>query len=457
MQGIVIAGTRSGAGKTTVSTALMAALDRRGLRVQAFKVGPDYIDPGYHACVTGRVSHNLDGWMLSREESRTIFSRYASDADVAVVEGVMGLYDGFDGLSEAGSTAQMAKWLNLPVLLCVDAKAMARSLAAEALGFHRFDPDLTWAGLLANRTGGTRHIDYLRQAMTAVPEVPFRGGLIRTESIGIPERHLGLLTADENPLSGERMSELADWLEAGLDLDSLLNDLPVLQPCPPLPSDSGKAAPSVRIGVARDKAFCFYYQENLRRLEEAGAELVCFSPVLDKHVPPNLDGLYLGGGYPELFAAELEGNRTMLADIRRFGLSGRPIYAECGGFMYLGRKIEDADGRAWQMADLFPVDFRMLKKPHFLGYREITQIQDSPLGPPGMVARGHEFHYSEIARMDETRQIYTGTDRVGQASTAESFLAGNVLGSYVHLHFGSNPDIARWFVATCLTSKEQSS
>ena len=262
----------------------------------------------------------------------------------------------------------MAKWLGAPVLLCVDAKAMARSLAAEALGFHRFDPDLTWAGLLANRTGGRGISTFLRQAMTAVPRSSFSR---RTDPGGV-NRHSGAPTWDclrrtKIPFPGKGCPSWPIGWEAGLNLDSLLKDLPAMNPCLPPSPDSGKAASSVRIGVARDQAFCFYYQENLRRLEEAGSELVCFSPVRNEQLPPDLDGLYLGGGYPELFAAELEGNRTMTADIRRFGLAGRPIYAECGGFMYLGRKIEDANGQAWSMAGLFPMDFRMLKKPRFSG------------------------------------------------------------------------------------------
>lgn len=452
MKGIVIGGTHSGAGKTTISLALMAALRHRGLRVQAFKVGPDFIDPGHHARVTGRPSHNLDGWMLERKENIRIFNRYASAADVVVVEGVMGLYDGYDGAGEAGSTAQMAKWLGLPVLLCVDARSMARSMGAVALGFARFDPEIQWAGLLANRVGSERHLMFLDQAMTMVPDMDFLGGLSRNLSITMPERHLGLVTAEEHPLSDDDVTVLSDWLESGLDVGRLLAGLPeITLSAGPSPSPAGPE-PLVRLGVARDEAFCFYYQENLRRLQAAGAEIVFFSPIRDTALPDNLDGLYFGGGYPEMFGRELSENISLREAVARFGRSGRPIYGECGGFMYLGRELEDTQGKKWAMTGLLPVHFSMLPRLRSLGYRRITMNSATVLGPAGATARGHEFHYSEMTRYENMPQVYNSVDKENRRQEGRGFVKNNILGSYVHLHFGSNPDLATHFINHCLTT-----
>ena len=394
-RGLVIAGTQSGVGKTTVTLGLIAALRRRGLAVQPFKVGPDFIDPGHHTRAAGRVSRNLDGWMLSRDDNLALFRRHAGQAQVAVVEGVMGLFDGYDGLSEAGSTAQMAKWLGLPVLLVVDARAMARSAAALVHGFASFDPDLTLAGVVFNRIGGAAHLHYLEQALSQLAGVKCLGGLPREAHLTIPERHLGLTTAEDHPLEEEHLEHLADFLEDHLDLDGLLASLPVLAISPEAPPPP--VAPTVRLGVARDRAFCFYYPENLELLARFGAELVPFSPLTAPQLPENLHGLYLGGGYPELFAAQLAANEGLKRDLREQAAAGLPVYAECGGLMYLSQEIQDLEGRHYPMAGVLPLKVRMLKRFRALGYREITLTAAGLLGPAGTRARGHEFHYSEIA------------------------------------------------------------
>ncbi len=458
MRAVVVAADRSGSGKTTVSLALMAALTRRGLTVQPFKVGPDFIDPGHHALACGRESHNLDGWMLSREENAAIFNRYAAGADLAVIEGVMGLYDGFDPAAEDGSTAQMAKHLGAPVVLVVGAEAMARSVAALARGFVGFDDALQWVGLAANRVGGPGHARILAEAMAAVPELPFLGGLVRDEALAMPERHLGLVTAVEGGLAGEDLARLADWLEAGLDLDRLLTALPEVEPAGGEADPASRdGRPPVRLGVARDEAFCFYYPENLRRLEAAGAELVFFSPLADQTLPAGLDGLYLGGGYPELFAKKLSNNSQLRRQIYEFGRSGRPIYAECGGMMFLGRELVDLTGRSWPMAGLLPLSARMSGRLKSLGYREVTLAEDSILGPAGTVARGHEFHYSEPTAFDGDGEAGDGAYRVvgrkGPSPETKGYRRWNVLASYVHLHFGSNPGLAENFIAACWRAK----
>lgn len=446
-QGVVIAGPHSGVGKTTVSLALIAAARGRGLRVQPFKVGPDFIDPGHLAMAAGRACHNLDGWMLSREANLEIFRRQAHGADLVVVEGVMGLFDGYDGQSEAGSTAQMAKWLKLPVVLVVDARSLARSAAALVHGFATFDPGLSLAGVIFNRVGSSTHAAYLRQALEAAGEVPFLGGLLRNPDIALPERHLGLITAEDHPLDAVQLAHLAHWLEEQLNLDQFLADLPFLHleeepESLPLP-------PEVRLGVARDQAFCFYYAENLAWLRRFGAEIVCFSPLRDR-VLPEVQGLYLGGGYPELYARQLSANQAMLTALREKAAAGIPIYAECGGLMYLSRVLWDQKGECFPLAGILPFEVRMLGRRKALGYREVTFSADTILGPAGTTVRGHEFHYSEIVAGKETvPSAYALAPRLGQAEKQEGYSLGNILASYVHLHFGSNPEVARHFVASC--------
>jgi cobyrinic acid a,c-diamide synthase len=372
---------------------------------------------------------------------------------VAVVEGVMGLYDGFDPVKEDGSSAQMAKWLGLPVLLCVDARAMARSLAALAQGFARFDPGLTWAGLLANNVGSAGHAALLKEVMSVVPELPFLGGLPRRPDLGLSERHLGLITAQDGGHDPARLYALADWLEANLNLDALLASLPEVTLPPPPPEPTPPPGTPVRLGVARDQAFCFYYPENLRRLEAAGAELVLFSPLSDRQLPPDLHGLYLGGGYPELHAEALAANQGLSRQIAQLGRQGLPIYAECGGMMYLGRDVVDLEGRRWLMAGLLPLSFAMLPRLRSLGYREVVFQKDTPLGAVGSKARGHEFHYSEInghhpdPALDDS--VYQASGRRGPQDDCRGYLRCNVLASYIHLHFGSNPALAPSLVDCC--------
>ncbi|MBN1106745.1 MAG: cobyrinate a,c-diamide synthase [Deltaproteobacteria bacterium] len=449
MPALCIAGTHSDCGKTTVSLGIMAALVRRGLKVQAFKIGPDFIDPGHHRRITGRDSHNLDSWVMDRGRNRQILSRNLLDADVAVLEGVMGLFDGFSGRNETGSTALMAKWLDLPVVLVVDARSMARSAAAVALGYARFDRELSLRGVLFNRVASGVHAEMLREAMESVSGLPpVFGCLPRDQGLEMPSRHLGLVTDEDFTLNEERRDRLGRWIEGNLDLDRLLSSLGGVE-ITPVPAVS-RGLPRIRIGIARDEAFCFYYPENLRLLEDAGAELVAFSPLHAKELPGGLRGIILGGGYPELHCKALSENREMLSSLRTFAMDGGPVYAECGGFMYLMEKIADLEGRAYPMVGLFPMTARMESRLHSLGYREIITVKESLLGPPGTRVRGHEFHFSRIE--DPTRgieRIYSMLNRMGPSQGEEGFLLHRVLGSYVHLHWGSNPEVARQFVDYC--------
>ena len=437
---LVIGGTHSGVGKTTITTALIAALTRRGLRVQPFKVGPDFIDPGFHQCAGGRVSRNLDGWMLSRETNAGIFCRACADADLAIIEGVMGLFDGRSATSDGGSTAEMAKWLAAPVLLVADASATARSAAAVVRGFEDFDPALNVAGVLFNRIGGERHAAMLREAVEMYCRAIPAGSLPTDQGIALPSRHLGLRLAAET-LTSETLDRLVEWVERHIDLDRLITlaranvaavDAPSLSP-----AGEGR---KVRIAVARDEAFCFYYQDNLDLLERSGAELVFFSPIRDAALPPDVSGIYLGGGYPELHAEALSANCTMRAAFREFVGAGTPVYAECGGFMYLTEAIAEPDGRSWPMAGIFPTTARMRTRLARLGYVEVETAD-------GEHARGHQFRYSEIDPMPpHVSRLYE-----------EGYQMGSAVGSYVHLHFLSCPDFARRFVDQCSAWREKES
>jgi cobyrinic acid a,c-diamide synthase len=448
---LVITGPATGVGKTMVTLGVMAALRRRGLTVQGFKVGPDFIDPAFHALVTGRPSYTLDGWMCGRDAVRATVARHTADADVAVIEGMMGCFDGVDGVSETGSTAEIAKWLDAPVVLVVDASASVRSAAAVVYGFERFDPNLDLAAVIVNKTGGAVHggwvLDAIRGRCRAVP----LGALARDAALTVPERHLGLVTAAEGPLSPERQATLADALEGAVDIGRLLGIAKVAPPAVrarPAETPRRTAPPRARIGVARDLGFQFYYEENLSRLREAGAELVFWSPETDAAVP-DVDGLYLGGGYPELRAKALAANTAVRLGVRTFVESGGPVYAECGGLMYLAEALEDDEGITHEMAGVLPAIVRMRPRRLSLGYTTVTTLVPSLLGPAGTVARGHEFHYSTIGDVPSSiARVCNVADTRGN-ERQEGYQVGNALISYVHLHFGSNPAVAPALVDAC--------
>jgi cobyrinic acid a,c-diamide synthase len=438
---IVVAGTHSGVGKTTVATGIMAAFRRRGLRVQGFKVGPDFIDPTFHHAATGRPSHNLDGWMLSREANLDVFARAIDDADVAIIEGVMGLFDGKSTPSLSGTTAEMAIWLDAAVILVLDAAAMAGSAAAIVHGFDTLVPEFRLSAVVCNKVASEKHYGYLRDAITARCRPALIGYLPRDANFSIPERHLGLHLAHE-ALTEDRLRQLAEWIESHLDLDRLLelSARPKLA-LTPLKEPAQKPK-HVRIGIARDAAFCFYYHDNLELLRTLGAELIDFSPIADRTLPPGLDGIYLGGGYPELHAEALSANESMRAAIVEFAANDAPVYAECGGFMYLTRAIVDAEGRSWPMGGIFPTSARMQKRLAKLGYIEVENCEAEGWLAPGECARGHEFRYSIIDPMPETIcRVYR--------DPGEGYRVRSVLGSYVHLHFLSCPNFAERFVRDC--------
>jgi cobyrinic acid a,c-diamide synthase len=446
-----VSGTASGVGKTTVTLAMMAGLRRRGLAVQPFKCGPDFLDTGHHTRVSGRVARNVDTWMLSEEANRTVLRNAARDADVIVAEGMMGLFDGKSGGTETGSSAEIAKLLQLPVVLVVDAAKSARSIAAVVLGFEMFDPELRIAGVILNRVAGERHYEMLHEAIASTCKTRILGWLPRDPAIAIPDRHLGLQSAAEQSANtqDDTVDRLAVLAEKYLDLDELLTlqcgmEMAAFEPSRSSFFLSGNA---LRVGVASDEAFSFYYEDNLDLLRERGVEIIRFSPLHDAALPHDLDALYFGGGYPELHAERLSGSYQMLKQVRAFAASGRPVYAECGGMIYLARTLSVSNGTAYPMASVLPISMQMTEKLVKFGYVTVELVEDCLLGPKGTVVRGHSFHYSRIAAQEQLETSYRVHYSMSGEEEFEGFRRGSVLASYIHLHFRANPVVAESFVA----------
>ncbi|HEX9531268.1 MAG TPA: cobyrinate a,c-diamide synthase [bacterium] len=449
---IVIAGTHSGAGKTTVTLGLLRALQRRGMVVQPFKVGPDFIDPEWQtAAVTaaeqpGRLARNLDAWLLPPATVVELFARDADGADVAVIEGMMGLYDGVDGRSEAGSTAEVAKLLRAPVVLVLDVAGSVRSAAAVALGFVSFDPEVTLAGVIANRVGGGRHEQWLHDALDTAG-VPLLGVLPWDDRLKLPERHLGLVPAAEHS-AREAIDALADAVEEHVDVAALVRTaglaLPLVVPGPQIfPPMS--VAQQVALGVARDEAFSFYYEDALDLLESRGARIVPFSPLHDHDLPP-VHGLYMGGGFPEIYARKLAENVRVREQVKEAVASGMPVYAECGGMMYLAQTLVDEAGREHPMVGALPLMTRMQPRLAALGYVTLTATTDSVLLRKGETVRGHEFHFSTTTPLGPVEFGLTSVGGRGLAEGKDGICTPNVFASYAHVHFASHPVMAERFV-----------
>ncbi|PKL64098.1 MAG: cobyrinic acid a,c-diamide synthase [Methanomicrobiales archaeon HGW-Methanomicrobiales-3] len=421
---IVIAGTHSGCGKTTIASGIMAALTARGIKVQPFKVGPDFIDPSHHTRICKRPSRNLDPFMMGEDGCLETFARATTGADIAVIEGVMGMYDGIDG-TDTCSTAHVARILKSPVILVCDVKGMSRSVHAIIQGFRTFDPSIHVAGVIFNKIGSPRHRKMIESAGT----IRSFGWIPRSEGIGLASRHLGLVMANES----DSLDASGRIIEEHGDPEGIIA---AAKSAPPLAFPSGPLSvkpPLVSIGVALDDAFCFYYQDNLDHLRDAGAELVFFSPLVD-HLP-EVDAIYLGGGYPELHLPALESSpctRELKIAVER----GLPVLAECGGLMYLGREIRAE--KTYRMAGLLPADTEMTKKIQGLGYVKGSIVADSSILPKGTIVTGHEFHYSRILadtdvrfalRLERGRGIDAGNDGI---------MAGTALGMYTHAYFSQS-------------------
>lgn len=447
---IVIAGTKSGVGKTSIATGLMAAFTQWGLKVQGFKVGPDYIDPGYHTVATGRPSRNLDTFLVPPERVVELFARAAEGCDIAVIEGVMGLYDG--RLEDGGSsTAAIAKLLKAPVLLVVDVTSLGQSAAAVVLGYSRLDPELKVVGVILNRVSSPRHLELVKRAVEEATGIPVVGWLPKGALPPFPSRHLGLVPPVEQAGIRETIERLGYIMARSLDLKQIFR---LGQQVPPLPSPPTNCFPGeplnprVTIGVALDKAFNFYYQDGLDYLKALGAELAPFSPLKDEKLPAGIAGLLIGGGFPEVFLPELSANRRMLREIRGLAAAGLPIFAECGGLMYLCRGLQDKEGRYWPLAGIVPGFCRMEGRLIGMGYRRARALRNTLFGKRGEMIHGHEFHYSSMRPLIASFPwAYAWKGRPGGK---EGFASSNVLASYLHIHFTGNPEIAKSFLRACL-------
>ncbi len=443
---IVIAGTHSGVGKTTVATGLMAALSACGYRVVPFKVGPDFIDPSYHALATGRPGRNLDAFLSGPELIAPLFAHGARGAEVAVIEGVMGLFDGKSGGGELASTAHVAKLLDAPVILVVDARAMARSAAALIHGYVTFDQSVRIAGVVLNRVGSSTHERMLREAIEPLG-VPVLGVLRRDATISTPDCHLGLVPVAERRAEARRsLGVMGEAVARACDLEEILRlarSAGSLHVEPWSPDALESEESPVRVAVAGGPAFSFVYEENMELLRGAGAETVPFDPTTDEDLPDATDAIYLGGGFPEAYAEALSENEPMKEKVRAFAGSGRPVIAECGGLLYLTREL---DGR--QMCSVLDIAARMTDRLT-LGYREARALTDSPLMESGKTLRGHEFHYSAVepGAVEDPAWEFTGRG-------LEGFVAGGVHASYLHTHWAATPEVARRLVRTAARCAE---
>ncbi|MFD2615655.1 cobyrinate a,c-diamide synthase [Paenibacillus gansuensis] len=445
---ILIAGTGSGAGKTTVTIGLMAAYQRLGYTVQGFKCGPDYIDPTYHSAVTGRSSRNLDSWMCQPHTVKEIFKNAIQDADVAIIEGVMGLFDGKSPQNNEGSSAEIALITETPVLLVVDCEGVARSAAAIVKGFQHFHPELQIAGVIANRVGGAGHYGLIKTAIEQECGIPALGYLERDGTLLMPERHLGLIPSIERGELAPFFQLLADTISNTFDLQGIenvmaVNPIEIQHLLFPGPSAKRK----VTIAVAKDEAFSFYYPENLELLEQYGAEIVYFSPLRGELVPDDIEGLYIGGGFPEEYAAALSQQEAVHESVRKAISSGVLTFGECGGFMYLTGEIIALNGERYPMAGVIPGRVRMQDKLSGFGYRYISGRDRNFLLGPADQAKGHEYHYSTFEPDGEWRPAYETKGFLDPQ--LEGYLSSNVVAGYTHIHFASHPELADRWVKAC--------
>ncbi|MDP4182255.1 MAG: cobyrinate a,c-diamide synthase [Bacillota bacterium] len=458
---ILIAGTNSGCGKTTVSLGLMAAFVKKGLTIQPYKVGPDYIDPMYHTFITGRDSRNLDSWMLTEERVRYLFAKNSVGSDMAVVEGVMGIFDGYGGNSLEGSSAHVSDIIKAPVVLVINGEGMSLSIAAIVKGFMEFDRRTNIKSVIINNIKSEAHYIMLKEIIEEKTGVKVAGYLAKNEEISLKSRHLGLVPSQEIKGLKEKLHRLAENISKTVDLELLqklakdaeeINIEDYTHPA----SWAWVRETKPRIGVARDKAFNFYYKDNLDLLEMIGAELVYFSPIADKELPKDIDGLYIGGGYPEVWAEELEKNTSMLMDIKNKIENNLPAYAECGGLMYLCGAIYDIDKKAYNMANVIDAESEMTSSLQRFGYVELQIIGGSLFSEQDLLVRAHEFHYSKtIPKDDEPVSYKVWKRRKGKDPIVWNcgYKKKNLLAGYPHIHFWSNPEIAYGFVRSCAKYK----
>ena len=449
---VVIGGTHSGVGKTSIAIGMMGALARKGRRVQGFKIGPDFLDTSFHTAVTGRPSRNLDSWMMPRARIPSIFASGCEGADIAVIEGVMGVFDGIDGKSEAASTSEIAKMLKAPLLLVIDAYDLAGSAAAVVLGYKSLDPKLRLSGVILNRVAGDIHAKMCSEAIARHSKVPVLGAIPVSQDVKLPERHLGLVPASEMK-DGKVLDAIIDQTEAHVDLDRVEE---LAQSASQISAPRGRTTQykiqrdKTTIAIAKDQAFNFYYRENLDRLAEAGARIEFFSPLNDNVVPGSASGLYIGGGYPEIHAKALSENGPMLESISTLAMDGMPVYGECGGLMYLTRSIQDIEGIEHKTVGLLDAKTAMVRRLT-LSYTLAESTRPNILTPAGSIVRGHEFHFSSLQDVPPDAEFAYKLKRgIGVGDGRDGWTCYNTLASYMHTTFVSEGRMAERFVESCV-------
>ncbi|PSO49999.1 MAG: cobyrinic acid a,c-diamide synthase [Cyanobacteria bacterium SW_9_44_58] len=440
----IIAGERSGVGKTTITLALLSFLARQQEWIQSFKVGPDYIDPMFHTQVTGRPCRNLDPVLTGPDYVQQCFFRHCQGTQYALIEGVMGLFDGvcFHQQNDYASTAHIARILNIPVVLVIDASRLSGSVGAIAQGYTNFDPQVRVAGIILNRVGSDRHLELLKTALEPL-QMPILGVFRRQENIALRHRHLGLVPTEEVESFPQIQDRLATIAQNSLDWDQIFPLLGAPQTAVSLLWDEIPPHTPVRIGIARDRAFNFYYQDNLDLLEHLGAELIPWSPLHDSALPPSLDRLYFVGGFPEVFAEELSHNRDVIQQLQAAIANGIPTYAECGGLMYLSQSITDLAGETWPMAEILPTH-TIMEKRLTLGYRQAIPYPNNPLLSANTAIWGHEFHRSQL-QTPSASPLYQLCD-LYRNQYQEGWKLGSVYASYLHLHWGNLPHFPKKFI-----------
>ena len=444
---IILAGTGSAVGKTTIATGIMKALSEK-YNVQPFKAGPDYIDPSYHTLATGNTSRNLDSFFMKEGQIRDSYLKGTKGKDIAVIEGVRGLYEGIDSINDIGSTASIAKALKAPVILIINSRSLVKSAAALVLGFKALDPEINIAGVILNKIKNQAHYEKTKRSIEEITKTEVIGGIVRDDNISIEQRHLGLVPARERETSIKFINIWSETIKESIDLDRLVE---IAKSAPKLTS---KTIPiwnrlnkePVKIGVAYDEVFNFYYKENIEALEANNAKIEYFSPLNDESLP-DVDGLYIGGGYPELFSKELSANLQMLKDIKQFHNESRPIFAECGGLMYLMNSIHDD-----KVVDIYPYQAVLTDRVQALKYTIAEVQEDNIISKKGETFHGHEFHYSKVIVNDLKNPLaFRITRGKGSYELQDGFMEKNTLASYVHTHVAAMPDFAG---NLCISSRE---
>jgi len=444
---LMIAGTNSGVGKTAVTLGIMSALVQKGINIQGFKAGPDYIDPSHHTFVTGNASRNLDTWVMGNSVCRELFERSAAHADISVIEGVMGLFDGSIDSTGHGSSAHLAKILNTPVILVVNARGVAQSAGAIVLGFQEFDKEIKLAGIILNNVASQSHYDCIKKAIEDSCSVTVLGYLKKDKDIIIPERYLGLVPSEEGRINSALYERLGQMVLETIDIDRLLNTAGSAGIFPDYNKSIfiKKNDPlNVTLAIARDNAFCFYYQDDIDLFKALGAKIKYFSPLNDRQLPDDIDGIFMGGGFPELYAVKLMKNESMRNSIVEAHKQGKVIYGECGGMMYLLEKLIDCEGRSFKMSGILLGTSRMENKRQGLGYVIADTICDNVICKRGDTFRAHEFHWSRLQDVpDDSIFAYNTRKSNGSKTGFDGLLNKNVLASYSHVHFSSNRELAK--------------